>query len=71
MCVDSPQKISEPLDTSSSFHKGFGKKCQMSIHVKKLNTIQNPASQKIIKNQNKILDILVNIMQKISEFLDE
>ena len=65
MCVDSPQKISEPLDTSSSFHKGFGKRYQTNIHVKKPYAIKNPATQKIIKNHDKILDIQQDMMQKI------
>ena len=70
MSLVSPQKISEPLDASPSFHKRNGKRCQICIHVKKLNTIQNPASQKFNKNHNKIVDTHVNIMEKISGFLE-
>jgi hypothetical protein len=71
MSLVSPQKISGALDAISSFHNGFGKRCQMSTHVKKLITNYNPANEKLIKNHNKILDIVVDIMQKISGFLDE
>ena len=65
MSLVSPQKISGAMDATSLFHKRNGKRCQLGIHVKKPNSIQNPARQKFNKNHDKKVDILVNIMQKI------
>ena len=70
MSLVSPQKISESLDTSSSFHKRIGKRYKMCIHVKNPKAIKNPANQKIIKNHDKKVGIHVNMMQKFSWILE-
>jgi hypothetical protein len=42
----------------------------LCIHVKKIIIIKNPANGKLIKNHDKIEDTFMDMMQKISEFLE-